>query len=103
METDTTDKCIICYDDIIGKKNLMTTVCEHQFHATCMVEYARNADVPTVLCPVCRHPLFDVSEVVDADGDEQRPLACGQIMGGIALVAGTLIAVNMVLNYCTGA
>jgi hypothetical protein len=62
-------ECPICYDDIDGKTNCVTTECGHTFHCSCLM---KNSAVNGFGCPMCRaimaeEPADDDDEASEYD------------------------------------
>lgn len=65
--------CPICYEEILGNDEYVTTRCNHKFHANCFQQYwaynAKNAQKALIECPICRCVLIEmVSMDAVADG-----------------------------------
>lgn len=65
--------CPICYEEILGNDEYVTTRCNHKFHANCFQQYwaynAKNAQKSLIECPICRCVLIEmVSMDAVADG-----------------------------------
>jgi uncharacterized protein YbaR (Trm112 family) len=58
-------ECAICMDDI-EMVNMTITTCGHTFHASCVFRALENNET----CPLCRHPLVDVSEEEEDEYEE---------------------------------
>ena len=61
-----THECSICLSSINGSINLCTTICNHIFHTSCLLQSAQARSPP--LCPLCRTNLLEVP----SDYDPQR-------------------------------
>lgn len=46
--------CTICQSSLMDGRDLLTTSCQHMFHAECI---ATNANVSNNKCPNCRKPI----------------------------------------------
>lgn len=62
------DKCPICYDEIIRKKDAYLTQCGHAFHKKCIfnsyVFKQKNKKCSNFKCPLCRISLgTDIEEI----------------------------------------
>ena len=58
-------ECPICYDDIDGKTNCVTTECGHTFHCSCLM---KNSAVNGFGCPMCRAVMAE--EQINEDDEE---------------------------------
>jgi hypothetical protein len=59
-------ECPICYDDIDGKTNCVTTECGHTFHCSCLM---KNSAVNGFGCPMCRSVMAEEPEDEDDEDD----------------------------------
>ena len=62
-------ECPICFDEIVGNINIITTECGHTFHCKCLMH---NASVNGFGCPMCRQVMVEEGkEEDDSDSDEE--------------------------------
>lgn len=69
--------CPICLEKI-GKNNVITTVCGHTFHASCIIQ---NLHVSKT-CPLCRH-IIDPSPKQTMSERERRDSDYADIIAGV--------------------
>jgi hypothetical protein len=61
LTSDLEDSCPICQDRMrVGENIRKLNACQHEFHTECVDNWYLNL---SVLCPVCRHDLRDLTEV----------------------------------------
>ena len=62
-------ECPICFDEIVGNINIITTECGHSFHCKCLMH---NASVNGFGCPMCRQVMVEEGkEDEEEDSDEE--------------------------------
>ncbi len=67
-------ECPICVDIMEDGAELCVTPCNHEFHKTCLLSYADfNRDKDSLLCPVCRHAIFERPPPVMEEQPTHRP------------------------------
>lgn len=47
------NKCIICYDELKQKKNIVSLCCKHRFHTQCLKQWMKQSKS----CPICREKI----------------------------------------------
>jgi hypothetical protein len=61
LTSDLEERCPVCQDRMCTGENIRRlNACQHEFHAECVDNWYLNL---SVLCPVCRHDLRDITEV----------------------------------------
>ena len=62
-------ECPICFDEIVGNINIITTECGHTFHCKCLMH---NASVNGFGCPMCRQVMVEEGkDDEDSDSDDE--------------------------------
>ena len=59
-------ECPICFDEILGNINIITTECGHTFHCKCLMH---NASVNGFGCPMCRQVMVEEGKEEDSDDE----------------------------------
>jgi hypothetical protein len=65
--TDAVMECPICYENIEGVINSITTECGHKFHANCLM---KNVLFNGFGCPCCRTKMVEQEETNDSDDSD---------------------------------
>ena len=68
------NECPICYENIEGLQNTVTTSCGHSFHCSCLVQ---NVTKGNIGCPMCRMNLVNNSKKKDIDIRVRRKIIKG--------------------------
>jgi hypothetical protein len=63
-------ECPICYENMDGNVNCMTTICGHKFHSNCLMQHTAHMGYT---CPCCRNQMIEEPmEGDDEDEDEDE-------------------------------
>ena len=63
--------CSICLSNIIDNNNKITTVCGHVYHSDCFIEFILKTKSNVFYCPMCRHLLYDNSNFLNNNIDNE--------------------------------
>jgi hypothetical protein len=61
--------CTICRSSLQDGRDVLTTSCQHMFHAECI---ATNANVSNNKCPNCRKPIRSFDDVFTGYGKTSK-------------------------------
>jgi hypothetical protein len=62
-------ECPICYDQIEGSINTVTTECGHKFHAKCLMQNVAHNGFG---CPCCRAQMVERSPAGDSEDEDEN-------------------------------